>query len=83
MLLCSTILFAAALPFSQISSSADIPDLFQAATLSGPGLDAGLPIELQRRLVTLDLDLLRPENEGGTRFLELALFDGVYSVLRT
>ena len=83
LLIPSSALFAAALLLPQTSSDTDVPDLLQPATLSGPGLDAGLPIELQRRLVTLDLDLLRAENEGGSRFLELALFDGVYSVLRT
>ena len=78
----SSLLLAAAL-LPQSASGTDVPALLQPATLSGPGLDAGLPIELQRRLVTLDLDLLRAEPEGGSRFLELELFDGVYTVLRT
>lgn len=84
MFLSSATLFAAAALLPQTpGDQSDFPPLMHPATLSGPGLDAGLPIELQRRLVTLDFEALRPVNEGGSRFLELALFDGVYSVLRT
>jgi peptidyl-Asp metalloendopeptidase len=84
MFLSSATLLAAAALFPQASAAqSDLPSLFHPASLNGPGLDAGLPIELQRRLVTLDFQALRAENEGGSRFLELELFDGVYSVLRT
>lgn len=76
----TTLLLAAALPQDAFSQT---PALLQPATLNGPGLDAGLPIELQRRLVTIDQGALAAENEGGSRWIELELFGETYRVLRT
>jgi peptidyl-Asp metalloendopeptidase len=77
-MLTTLILAASAASFlPQVSSGNELPPSFLTpASLNGLGLDAGQPIEIQRRLVTLNTDLLAAVSHGGSRRLEIELFGG-------